>query len=256
MVSKFDPLGTSREKVFTPIVSMERFTVVKDDALAPDWRGMDQTPERQLFFDGKELAWIESDPKTMTEILRRSIPWDMIRPPRDSRGEPTTVETKALRAQLKKVWTQTLGLKVSGIARIPGGWVKSGVKTPYLLASRLKGFSLILMECDPKELSLCQVSRQCYLEGASQLEPASVTGLAVNQKTKMIYIGDSKNHMIHGFKFSSCYHVPRISRIVLPQKIKAINNLFIDDDERLWVTTSSPDDYLNASIYFWPPGFW
>lgn len=256
MVSPFDPKGVSREKVFAPLVNMERFAFGKEDAPAPDWRGMDQVTDRQLFFDGRELAWIESDPKTMSEILRRSIPWDMIRPPRDSRGEPTSVETKALRSKLKKIWSQTLGLKVSGIARIPGSWVKSGKRTAYVLASRLKGFPLMLMECDAKEPSLCQVSRQCYLEGAAELEPAAVSGVAVSSKNKMIFIGDSKNHMIHGFKFGSCYHVPRVTRKVLPRQLKTINNLFIDSDDRLWVSTSSPDDYLNASIYFWPQGVW
>jgi hypothetical protein len=256
MVSPFDPKGASREKVFAPLVNMERFAFGKEDTPVPDWRGLDQVPDRQLFFDGRDLAWIESDPKTMSEILRRSIPWDMIRPPRDSRGEPTSVETKALRSKLKKIWSQTLGLKVSGIARIPESWVKSGKKTAYILASRLKDFPLMLMECDAKEPSLCQVSRQCYLEGASQLDPAAVSGVAVSTKNKMIFIGDSKNHMIHGFKFSSCYHVPRVTRKVLPRQLKTINNLFIDSDDRLWVSTSSPDDYLNASIYFWPQGVW
>lgn len=256
VVTSFDPGGTTTEKVFGSLTGMQRLTVVKEDLPSPNWRGIDLLPDRALFFDGAALAWTESDPKSLTEILRRSVPWDTIRPPRDPRGEPTAPETKALQATFKRAWTQALDLKASGIARLPPSWVKAGTKRVYAVALRLKGFPLALMECNEAEPSLCQLTRQCYVEGASDLTPGAVTGVAVSHKRKLILIGDQKNHMIHVLRFDSCYHLPRVKRMALPDRLKALNNLFVDEDDRLWVSTAAPDDYNNASAYYWSSAMW
>lgn len=256
MVAAFDVKGTTRDKVFGAITDMQRLVVLKEEVAVPDWRGIDLVDDRALFFDGKQFAWSEADPKTMNELLRRSIPWDMLRPPRDSRGEPTTPEIQALRTTFKKAWSQTLGLKAAGVARIPSKWVGVGPKRAYAVALRVKGFPLALMECDTAEPSSCQLIRQCYLEGASDLSPDAVTGIAVSVKRKMLFIGDSKNRLIHGFRFDSCYNVPRVQRMAIPVQFKTLTNLFIDRDDRLWASTAAADDFLNASVYYWAPDVW
>lgn len=256
MVSSFKPQGENREKAFGPLTSTQRLQVVKEESPIPDWRGIALNEDRILFLDGSEFSWIEAENKGMSEVLRRSIPWDRIRPPRDSRGEPTTIETKQLRLQIKKAWDRVLGLKATGVAAIPASWVGTKGKHTYAIALRIKEFQLVIMECSSKEPSSCMLARQCYLEGVPDLTAEAIAGIGVSTKQKLILIGDRKARMIHIFRFDSCFHVPRVRQLHLPDKIKELNNIHVDHEDRLWLSTKSPDDYLNASVYYWPSHQW
>lgn len=254
ITTPFHPDGKTREDVFGKLTDSQRLEVAKD-AGPFNWTGIVAGTDRVLLLDGESLALFETDPKNLKEIVRRTLPWDMIAPPADRGGEPTKLETASFRTRFKHAFQATNGVKLSGIAPLPDGW-RTSKKRQYLAISRIKGFPLLLLECDKAEASSCVVARQCYLEGASDLLADSLTGIAVSEARRLVYIGDRKNMRVAAFKFHSCIHVTRRSDIALPARLKTLTNLAIDADDRLFVTTEIPDDYHNASLFFWPKAAW
>lgn len=254
IVTPFRPGATTREGVFGKITDSLRQEIGKDDGPF-GWAGVYFPAGRVMFLDGLNLALIEADAKTFKEIVRRSIPWDMIAPPRDRGGEATGPETSALRATFRRAFQATPGQKFAGMAPLPDSW-KTGKKKQYLAATRIKGFPLVLVECEADEASSCVVARQCYLEGASDLPADQIAGIAINEAKRQVLIGDRKAMKLLGFKFHSCYHVTRRGDLQIPDKIRTLTNIAIDKDERLFLTTEIPDDYHNGSLFFWPKAAW
>lgn len=258
---KFDPSGKTREQIFGKLTDQVRREIFGDkdaNGSAPPsfaWRAVDLESVRPLYLDGESLTIHEADPKTLASVMRRSIPWDLAKPPRDRGGEPTTPETNELRDKFKRAFRSTLGLKAAGMAPIPEAWGTSG-KRQYLVALRVKGFPLALMECDKEEASSCMLTRHCRVEGAKELAPASISGIAVRPSDRLVLIGDAARHRLVAFKFHSCFSVTRTRELLLPGKLKDLSNVSIDQEGRLWMTTRRPDDYQNASLFYWPAGSW
>jgi hypothetical protein len=201
------------------------------------------------------LLLVELDGTTYAEIIRRPIQWDTIRPPRDRGGEGTTQETTQFRANFKKDLNATKGLKASGLAAIPETWLKNGKKN-YFMLSRLEKFPLLLLECDQQTPSQCVVTRGCNVEKKFKTKVSDLRGIGISEAKKQIIVGDPVAKQLHAFKFNSCYSIQHTISQALPQKIKTLSNLFVDTDERLFITTEDPDDFLNASLYFWNQGQW
>ena len=245
---------TTRLESFGPLVSQQRLNVVQDPA---DWDlvGADLSGGRILLFEAITSSMIEADPSTGKETFRRSVPWDLIKPPADRGGEATHPETAALRQAFKRAWLATSGLRISGMARMPAAW-HAGAQVNYLLATRIAGFPLVQMACNEAEPSSCMIVRKCNLEGAQDLQPSDITGIGVVASQRLVVVGERQTKRLASFKFSSCFHLPRVATYVLPAQLKTLTNLTIDAEERLWLTTARPDDYLNASVYFWSKGAW
>lgn len=254
IVTPFNPEAKTREQVFGKITDSTRQEIGKDDGPFA-WAGVYFPPGRVMVLDGGSLALVEADAKTFKEVVRRSIPWDTIVPPRDRGGEATGPETTALRASFKRAFLGTAGQKLTGMVALPDSW-RTGKKKQYLAATRIKGFPLVMIECDPDESSSCVVARQCYLEGATDLSSDMVTGIAIYEKKRQVWIGNRKAMKLHGFMYHSCYHVTRRADLQLPERLKTMTNIAIDGDGRLFLTTEIPDDYYNASLFFWPRAAW
>jgi hypothetical protein len=257
----------TREEAFGKITDMRRFDLPHGASRmvggGASWRGVIFSPTtaeakaKLLLFDGDGLAFAVFDTQTVQPLFAHSLIWDMLRPPADRGGEGTAVETAKLRAKLKKM-VQKTRLKVTGIVPLPPevNPEKSLGKTTMALATRIPGFPLMLAECDTKNLSQCVLTRQCYLEGAPDLPADAVSGIAVSAARKLIIIGDRKAGRLLGFKISSCYNVQRVAEWFLPDRIKKLSNIYIDSEDRLWLTSSEPDNYLNASVYVWKALEW
>ena len=258
-LAPFDPKGSSREKVFGLFESLQK-PVIMVDRDKNQWVHMSRHESGKFMaFDGVQLAWIEMDPG-FKETLRRSVPWDLIRPPRDRGGEPTRSETAEMRQLFFRRFQSTLGLKVSGVVRQPS--IKRGLSKPkanlpttYLVALRIPQFPLAQMDCDPEEPSLCQLTRSCFVEGGG-IEPSSVTGVAFSSRRDLVLVGDATRRRILGFRFHSCFHVSFETSWSLPPTLKSLSNIHVDEDDRLWISTSEPDDYLNASVFYWNRDLW
>jgi len=244
----------TRLETFGPLSSQQRLSVVKDPV---DWDlvGADLSGGRILLFEAITSSMIEADPSTGKETFRRSVPWDLIKPPADRGGEATHPETAALRLAFKRAWLATSGLHIAGMARMPAAW-HAGDQVNYLLATRMIGFPLVQMACSAAEPSSCMIVRKCNLEGAHDLQPSDITGIGVVASQRLVVVGERQNKRLASFHFSSCFHLPRVATYALPTQLKTLTNLTIDAEERLWLTTARPDDYLNASVYFWSKGAW
>jgi hypothetical protein len=257
----FAPENRTRESVFGRMVDNKR-VFVGDKTERFDWRGFFPLPgdskesgSRVLAFEGSRLAFFELDAGTLTEIVRRSLPWDQIKPPRDRGGEPTTAETAGFRAGFKKAMRSVSGTKVSGIAQLPDGWLKND-KTNYLLLSRLQNFPLLLVECSKATPSQCMVTRGCSVEGYKGSAISKLAGIGVRPDSREVVLGDPESRQLHVLTFNSCYNVVFRESRALPDRIKTLTNITVDKDGRLFVTTDMPDDYLNASLYYWNKDQW
>ncbi len=259
LVTPFDAAGATREAVFGKIEAGERREVVKG-ALGPlDWRAVDLVGNKALLFDGQGLTFVEADAATLAEVARRSVPWDTVRPPRDRGGEATAWETKDLRVRFARAVQATPGVKVIGLARIPAGW--RGKVRGYFALTRLKGYPLLELECsdDDEMPSSCVVARACNVDGLGDVSPKDLFGAAAVERDgqKLILVGDASRQRIVALKYDTCFHVARARpEWVIPAKIKDAATFSVDADGALWVGARAPDDYLNASLYFWAKGDW
>lgn len=259
----------TRASVFGQLTDGQRLPILADQDLAPDWRGVDEIlPEatdahlhpaaKLLLVGGEDFMLVEADASTLKEITRRVVPRDLIKPARDPRGEPTAPVIASLRRSFSKAWGATPGIRVAGLARIPISWKLGHDKRRYLAALRVPKYPLVMVECDLVEPSSCLIARHCNLEGAADLEPISISGIGLSQQDgkRLAVIGDARQHRLHIFNFQSCYHVPRIATLKLPARLRPPTNIHVDQSNGLWITTRRPDDYLNASLYFWPRDAW
>ncbi len=254
ITSPFVPSGTSRELTFGKMHESKR-AAIGDKSELYDWRAFFPLENRILAFEGRMLMLVELDSTNYTEIVRRTIQWDTVRPLRDRGGEATTLETNQFRANFKKAMNATKGIKSSGIAPIPKSWLNNG-KTNYLMLSRLESYPLLLLECDEQTPSQCIVTRGCEVDKKFKTKISDLRGIGISESKKQIIVGDPVAKELHLFKFNSCNSIQHTTSRALPKKIKTLSNLFIDVDDRLFITTEDPDDYLNASLYFWNTSQW
>jgi hypothetical protein len=265
----FDPTGATREAVFGKVSAMSRQKIYEAETSDHVWVGVDAGAnggKSLLLLDGNNFILFQSDPANWKEVLRRTVAWDRALPPRDRGGEATTPETAEMRALLLKQWKGTAGQKIAGMAVLPASWDAGSAKSRvYAVATRVAGFPLLLMECDLEDPSSCKVTRACPLgqgeagsAGGAPL-PGSVAGVAVDTaspKERRLLVGDKDAHRIVAYHFASCLGSRRVATYALPPKLKELTNVTTDADGGLWVTTRAADDYLNASVYWWPKGEW
>lgn len=204
-----------------------------------------------LLFDDQELS-ITQITTAPGFLVKRALIWDMIRPAADAKGEPTTVEVVKTRAQFKAAF-QRSKTRLTGIAQIPDKWMGLKNEVAFLGSTEIPGFPLVVLTCLKENPTQCTIDRNCFLEGTFSKESR---GIAVLPEQRSIFVGDASTHRILAYKFHSCFNVTANGEMILPAKIKGISNIFVDKDERLWVTSSAPDDYDNASIYMWNKNDW
>ena len=247
--------ATSRIQMFGDLDSQSRRYLPPGtdgvDLVAADW-----DKDRILLFDGTAATVHEIATTDFKEVTKRSMPWDLIKPPADRGGEATRVETAGFRSRFKIQWLKTLGRKLVGVVPLPLPLSK-GRHHVYLAATRVAGFPLVEITCgDDEALSACMITRHCSLDGAKELTPSSIAGIGFSEARRMVLIGDARRQMLVGFRYDSCLQVAKVKEYKLPAKLKTVSNLFVDQKDRLWVTTRSPDDYRNANVFFWPPAAW
>lgn len=242
--------GKNQEAIFGPIENQLRRPLLAGLGES-DLVGADLHDERWLILDGTEFSIREVATVDYSEVTKRTVAWDLIKPPADRGGEPTRVETAALRTQFRKSWIGSPGRKITGWARRQGNAKKSESST-YLLATTIPGYPVLEMRCGAgDESSSCLLTRQCFVEGANDLKPAAMAGIGYSPKTGLVYLGDSVQRKIHVLRYNSCFHIVKVGELKLPDKLKKLTNVYVDAGDRLWLTTHAPDDYLNASVYYW-----
>lgn len=256
----FKPDAATRDLVFGKMTDQVRKPLF-DKGQVVDWRGIiddASTGTAKLLLLGGDFSIGEVDPVGLREIQRRSVPWDLVKPAADSRGEPTAPETAAMRALIKKRWLVTEEPRVVGITPVPAAWQgKKKDARRFFVATRVRDFPLLELSCRTDEASACVVDRACNLEGAVGLAPESIRGVATSAGSRTLVLGDAVGHRLLFFRYDSCFHVQRTKgEVPLPRKMRRLVNFFVDRDERLYLLADGKDDYLNASLYFWSKNAW
>lgn len=218
------------------------------------WHGLASYGENILLMEGRKKKILRFKPETKRFIGYSEIILDLFRPALDSRGEPTKNEITNGRRnfirELKKLDSGVIAL--NGLAEFPQAWVKGSGQASHLIATGIPKFPLFTMKCSSKDGLVCQLKRQCFLEGHKKV----AHGLAVSAKRRQILRVDRENHQLLVYKWMKCHHIPLVGRIKLPAKLNKARNLYIDSSDNLWVSTEKPDNYRNSSLYKWAAKDW
>lgn len=209
--------------------------------------------DHYLIFNGSENEVYFYSPQNQL-ISKHTIPYDLIRPARDRGGEAPDWEIADLRSQFKKNFSQRGLDKFTGIAPVPKKWLNSA-KDLYFVASRIRDFPILMLACNPDNPSQCSFHRACVVEGA-RFNNALIAGIATIEKSRLLLLGREDSHAIDVFRFHSCMHITKITTLGLSKKLKKLSNIFVDDKQRLWLSTLQADDYFNASIFSWSKDSW
>ncbi len=188
----------------------------------------------------------------------RDIVIDLLRPAADSRGEPTSTEIQSLRQQFRRSYkslTKDLP-QVYGWTRLDKKSTGRFSNNEFLMLSRIKGFPLLAMSCKNPRKPYCEVKRSCNLALPKGVDQESIAGIAFSHKRRILLIGNFKSNEIYLYQAKSCYHLPLRKRLKLPKELHQLASLYIDGQDNLWVGTSEPDSYLNASTYRWNATDW
>lgn len=250
--SSFDPRQQIREKRFPPLAQI-RQVLAKEKGLSGIWQSVHKEPYGFLMFDGVQLVIAKADTKG-TIIEKHSLAWDFIRPPKDSRGEATDLETSKFRGNFKKnMEAKADQIKFVGLSEKSASEKN---ETVYFAGTRIKGFPIVEISCLKDEPAKCQTTRGCFVHLDKDFSPEDLTGIAFSKKDKKIFLATKNDHILRVLKYQSCYHVQLEAMIALPKKLKTLSGVFIDEEGHLWVSTFTPDDYANATIFSWDRSIW
>ena len=246
--------GRTRTERFGKITDSKRHDAYQDGRDDPAVRGAVVAGNRLLVMNAKRLTMISVFIKDMKETIRRTIPIDLIRPPRDRVGEAPEFEVKEYRAKIKREFAKSDRLPFAGMAALPDAWRKT--KNELLVLSRMPSFPLIILGCDPDEPSQCKATRGCFTHFPAGVKPQDLRGVATYGKNKWVLVGDPSKRQIHILKYNSCHDVRATRSLKLPDKLKNLRNLWVSESGDLFVVTDEPDWYHNASLYTWPEAVW
>lgn len=186
---------------------------------------------------------------------------DLVRPPSDPRGEPTRSEVADLRRGFTKAFAkvqQDNNELFAGLTALPTFW-KDRDGSQFLLLLRVPGTPLMTVRCHGRNMNSCQAMRACFVHGLPSNLIEEVFGLAVDPGRKELLIGSPGERRIMRFKAPSCYHIAHLKDdedIGLPEQLKDLSGLFIDDERNLWLTTLRPDLYKSGSLFRFDASVW
>ncbi len=179
---------------------------------------------------------------------------DLVRPPKDPRGEPTRSEVAELRQGFTRAFNKVQldnNELFGGLAPIPTFW-KDRDGSQFLLLLRVPGTPLMTIRCQGRNMNSCSAVRACFVHGLPSHLVEELYGLAVDPVRKELLIGSPGERRIMRFKAPSCYHIAHLKDeddIGLPEQLKDLSNIFLDAERNLWVTTLRPDLYKSASLF-------
>jgi hypothetical protein len=219
--------------------------------LGPHWFFLDSGSRQLAIWHQERKIWL----RPADVIL------DLVRPPRDPRGEPTRSEVAELRRGFTRAFSkvqQDNNELFGGLAALPTFW-KDRDGSQFLMLLRVPGTPLMTIRCHGRNMNSCQAMRACFVHGLPSHLVEELYGLAVDPVRKELLIGSPGERRIMRFKAPSCYHIAHLKDrddIGLPEQLKDLGNLFIDAQRNLWVTTLRPDLYKSASLFRFDAKTW
>jgi hypothetical protein len=242
--------SATRAEIYGDLLDSKRIEIGSEGEKQRPWRGIGLYQNALLLLDGVVLEVIAYSLKSNAFLSRHSIMWDQLKPPRDRGGEAGKPETLQFRKKFASAMAKADEVKLVGMSAVPEKW-KETKEAEFFVASRLRDFPILNMACTDDDPARCRIRRGCMVEGASDMVPEDIVGFGVSESKKMVVIGDRKKHLLHVFKYVSCLHVPKVGEILLPKEVFQISNIHIDSEDRVWVTTIRPDNFHNATAFWW-----
>ena len=246
--------ASSREERFGKITDSVRKTIYADGKDTPSVRGAMVGGNWLLVMDGALLTLVSIFKEDLQETLRHTTPLDLIKPSADRGGEPPAFEIRDYRAKFKKTFLKAKHAPFVGLAPMPQKW--RNTSNELLVLSNLPDFPLLLLECGKENVAQCFLARGCFSTFGKDFAADKVRGLATYSPKRWILVGDPSAKKIRVLKFSSCYQVKEIGTLHLPEKVKTLTGLWIDEQHNLWLATDEPDWFHNASLYMWGESVW
>lgn len=222
------------------------------------WKGVWQKDGYLWFLDasGPRVITLDTGKTRWSKI--RDIVVDLLKPAADSRGEPPKKEIQTFRSQFKKSYKKlTKDLPhVFGWTVLPSKQAKRFSGNHFLLLSRVPNFPLLAMTCKNPQKPDCMIARACQLQLPKGVDQEKLAGIAFSPKRNLLLIGNYSSNEIYLYQANSCYHLPLVKRLKLPKEIHELASLYVDDEDNLWIGSSEPDSYRNASTYRWNSDSW
>lgn len=210
---------------------------------------------RMIVWDniGLNLKVIKKNSKAVIET--KSIAVDLVKPPRDPKGEPTRAEVAILRATFSKNLSKVFGPKISSVRSIKTA-NQSMNDEVYIVGSRIQKFPVLIMNCRKDDPTSCIADRACYIDEKSKAFHGEIFGVDLNLESDRLVIGDAKHKKIHIFKWKSCFDSRFLYSIDLPKELLIPTALQIDQSNRLWVSSGILDGFTNSSLFYWNKREW
>lgn len=189
---------------------------------------------------------------------------DGIKPPADTRGEPTWQEASTLRGRFVKEMLKYKRNNLAGVARISSELIRNSREvvhseetSHFLGLLNIEGFSVVRMSCSGYLSSLCKIERACYLGELSKNENEEFSGIAFeNKKRGLLAIGLHDARKLAVLKFNSCYSVQLQYYLNLPETIGGVRSLALDEKSNLYVLDRTVSPYYNKILYRFGPSDW
>jgi hypothetical protein len=252
MPLKFD--ASDREVRFGKTTDHQRIPI-RGSQYPGDWRGAFQSGEQIVLIDASMLQLLAIRAKDYKTVMSATVPADLLKPAADRAGEPTTIEIQKSRKRFHDSSRKIFGSRYVGFAEIPDTWEKGDTRD-FLVASRIPGFSVLLMSCQRQDQIACVISRHCFLEGGPAINSRNIVGIGVLPKSRQILLGDSGNNQIRLYRFKSCFDVTYEKTLTLPSRLPKLSNLWVDGAEKLWITTETPDSFTDSNLFYWDSELW
>lgn len=218
------------------------------------WTAFEQYNDHLLLLDGATMSMSYLSQDLKETISMHTLVFDLIKPPRDSRGEAAPFETKELRSKFLKSLHRTKSPKLVGLKRAPK--LDTTTKFRFFASTRIQDYPLITIECSKDSPSQCALDRACFVEDMPSIDSNSLSGLAYDPENKFLLLVDINKHRVLVLHFQSCFHTVYIGQITLPEKIKQIIGVALDEEQNLYILSRFIDDYYNASVYRFNKSRW
>jgi hypothetical protein len=234
----------------------EQVRIPLNSGMAPgDWRGLYADGDMQIVWDANILQLLILRKKDFSPVRVSTPPIDLLKPAPDRGGEPTKTETSRTRSAFHKSFVKISESRFTGMVEIPESWGKDKGRN-FLLASRIKGFPLLMMTCAKDDAATCVMTRTCTLNGGFPSKNGYGIGLGIDAERREVLMANSMTNRIDIFHFNSCADVRHVSSLSLPPKMPKISGLNIDDRGRLWVTTGVMDSSFDTNVFYWEKTQW
>lgn len=253
----FNSEGKTREERFGEVIHSFRYQVKELGKASHLVAGYRRGRDIMLFDAGRleiyriTMEYLPDGVRPSYQFVsQRGVVWDRILPLGDGAGSVPQWKIAKVRREFKKAFRAA---KKRIFAVQP--WWEGKSEHGLLALSLIPTFPVLELRCSNAIPNKCRVHQACQFHKDWQ----GYDGMALfkdGRNRQQMLVANKEQHEIHRFEIKSCRSIASIGKLTVDPKLKALAGVAVDADQRLWVSTSEPDDYTNASVFFWPKEVW